>query len=73
MNLTASFTRHFAFIASCDRKGLLCSVPVVSVHGWSLTWNTLGALTKEARAEDSVAEKIPAEMMGEKPETKLIT
>lgn len=37
------------------------------------TWKTLGALTKEARAEDRVAEKIPAEMIGEKPETKLIT
>jgi len=38
-----------------------------------LTWKTLGALTKEARAEDRVAEKIPAEMMGPKPETRLIT
>lgn len=38
-----------------------------------LTWNTFGALTKEARAEDRVAEKIPAVMMGPKPETRLIT
>lgn len=39
----------------------------------SLTWKTLGALTSEARAEDRVAEKIPAEMSGAKPETRLIT
>jgi len=38
-----------------------------------LTWNTLGALTKEASAEDRVAEKIPAVMIGPKPETMLIT
>ena len=40
---------------------------------WVVTWKTLGALTKEARAEDRVAEKIPALMMGPKPETMLIT
>lgn len=33
----------------------------------------MGALTSEARAEDRVAEKIPAEMRGAKPETRLIT
>lgn len=38
-----------------------------------LTWKTLGALTKEARAEERVAEKIPAVMMGPNPETLLIT
>lgn len=38
-----------------------------------LTWKTLGALTSEASAEDRVAEKIPAEIRGAKPDTKLIT
>lgn len=38
-----------------------------------LTWKTLGALTSEARAEDSVAEKIPAVMIGPNPDTMLIT
>ena len=38
-----------------------------------LTWKTLGALTREARAEDRVAEKIPAVMMGPKPDTMLMT
>lgn len=33
----------------------------------------MGALTSEAKAEDRVAEKIPAEMRGAKPETRLIT
>lgn len=38
-----------------------------------VTWNTLGALTREARAEDSVAEKIPAVMRGPNPDTMLMT
>lgn len=38
-----------------------------------LTWKTLGALTSEASAEDRVAEKIPAEIRGAKPDTRLIT
>lgn len=38
-----------------------------------LTWKTLGALTSEAKAEDRVAEKIPAEIRGPKPDTRLIT
>ncbi len=38
-----------------------------------LTWKTLGALTSEARADDRVAEKIPAEIRGPKPDTRLIT
>ena len=33
----------------------------------------MGALTNEARAEDSVAEKIPAVIRGPKPDTRLIT
>lgn len=37
-----------------------------------LTWKTLGALTSEARAEDRVAEKIPAEIRGAKPDARLI-
>lgn len=37
-----------------------------------LTWNTLGALTSEARAEDRVAEKIPAVMRGPNPDTTLM-
>lgn len=37
------------------------------------TWNTLGALTREAKAEERVAEKIPAVMRGLKPDTTLIT
>lgn len=41
-------------------------------HG-CITWNTLGALTREARAEDSVAEKIPAVMRGPNPDTMLMT
>lgn len=36
------------------------------------TWNTLGALTREAKAEERVAEKIPAVMRGLKPDTTLI-
>jgi hypothetical protein len=38
-----------------------------------ITWNTLGALTREARAEESVAEKIPAVMRGPNPDTMLMT
>jgi len=33
----------------------------------------LGALTREAKAEDRVAEKIPAVMIGPKPDTMLMT
>jgi hypothetical protein len=33
----------------------------------------LGALTREARAEESVAEKIPAVMRGPNPDTMLMT
>lgn len=39
----------------------------------SLTWKTLGALTNEAKAEDRVAEKIPALIRGPNADTKLIT
>lgn len=39
----------------------------------SFTWNILGALTREARADESVAEKIPAEIKGANPDTMLIT
>lgn len=39
----------------------------------SITWNTLGALTREARAEESVAEKMPAVMRGPNPDTMLMT
>lgn len=38
-----------------------------------ITWNTLGALTREARAEDSVAEKMPAVIRGPNPDTMLMT
>ena len=38
-----------------------------------LTWNILGALTRDANAEERVAEKIPAEINGAKPDTMLIT
>lgn len=38
-----------------------------------ITWKTLGALTREARAEESVAEKIPAVMRGPNPDTMLMT
>lgn len=38
-----------------------------------LTWKTLGALTSEARAEERVAEKVPAMMRGPNPETMVIT
>lgn len=37
-----------------------------------LTWNTLGALTREAKAEERVAEKIPAVISGPNPDTTLI-
>lgn len=36
------------------------------------TWNTLGADTRQARAEDSVAPNIPAVMRGAKADTMLI-
>ena len=38
-----------------------------------LTWKTLGAETRLARAEDSVAEKMPAVIRGPNPETISIT
>lgn len=38
-----------------------------------LTWKILGALTRDANAEDRVAEKIPAEISGANPDTMLIT
>lgn len=37
------------------------------------TWNTFGALTKDARADERVAEKIPAVISGPKADTKLMT
>lgn len=37
------------------------------------TWKTFGALTRDARAEERVAEKIPAVMRGLKPDTTLMT
>lgn len=40
---------------------------------WFLTWKTFGALTSEARADDRVAEKIPAVIRGPKADTRLIT
>lgn len=40
---------------------------------WISTWKTLGALTRDARADDRVAEKMPAVMRGPKPDTILIT
>lgn len=46
----------------------VCTMRVCAV----LTWNTLGALTSEARAEDRVAEKIPAVMRGPNPDTTLM-
>lgn len=36
------------------------------------TWKTLGADTRQANAEDSVAPNIPAVMSGEKADTMLI-
>lgn len=33
----------------------------------------MGALTRDARADDRVAEKMPAVMRGPKPDTMLIT
>lgn len=38
-----------------------------------LTWKILGALTRDANAEDKVAEKMPAEISGANPDTMLIT
>lgn len=38
-----------------------------------LTWNILGALTRDANAEERVAEKMPAEINGANPDTMLIT
>lgn len=38
-----------------------------------ITWNILGALTRDANAEERVAEKIPAEINGANPDTMLIT
>lgn len=40
---------------------------------WLLTWKILGALTKEASADERVAEKMPAEISGANPDTMLIT
>lgn len=37
------------------------------------TWKILGALTRDANADDKVAEKIPAEINGANPDTMLIT
>lgn len=59
---------HFSFIPiqweqQCGRV-LVCAC---------ITWKTLGALTREARAEESVAEKIPAVMRGPNPDTMLMT
>lgn len=35
-------------------------------------WKTLGALTREARADERVAENVPAMMRGPNPDTKVI-
>lgn len=37
-----------------------------------LTWKTLGALTREARADERVAENVPAMMRGPNPDTRVI-
>lgn len=37
------------------------------------TWKTLGALTSEVKADERVAENIPAVIKGANPETMLIT
>lgn len=41
--------------------------------GVLLTWKTLGALTSEARADERVAENVPAMMRGPNPDTMVIT
>lgn len=38
----------------------------------SLTWNTLAAETRQARAEERVAPKMPAVISGAKPDTMLM-
>lgn len=38
-----------------------------------LTWKIFGALTRDANADDRVAEKIPAEISGANPDTMLMT
>lgn len=65
----------------CWREGVFqldpCSVETDKGRGMRscacVTWNTLGALTREAKAEDSVAEKMPAVMRGPNPDTMLMT
>ncbi|KAG9336955.1 hypothetical protein JZ751_029972, partial [Albula glossodonta] len=41
-------------------------------HSLNITWKTLGAETRQAKAEDSVAPKIPAVIRGANPDTILI-
>lgn len=53
----------FAFYCSTFKKN----------SGDLLTWKTLGALTREARADDRVAENVPAIMRGPNPDTKVMT
>lgn len=64
-------------IAVCQRP-----LPKILIQNYSLrdyvfasilTWKILGALTRDANAEDRVAEKIPAEISGANPDTMLIT
>lgn len=58
----------------------LCHIPsryhnianLVSVCVGVCTWKTLGADTRQAKAEDSVAPNIPAVMRGAKADTMLI-
>ena len=43
------------------------------MHMFTLTWNTFGALTKLAKAEESVAANIPAVTIGPNPDILSIT
>lgn len=53
--------------ASMQGKSMLVSSEVL------LTWKTFGALTREASADERVAENVPAVMRGPNPDTIVIT
>ena len=71
------FTQGLRRDRASVRKDLFSGVrrnnPVVEKHGKLPTWKTLGALTREARADDRVAENVPAMMRGPHPDTMVIT
>ena len=56
-----------------DKKSLRFEATILASIEETLTWKTLGADTRLARAEERVAAMIPVMVIGPNPETNCIT